>query len=255
MGLCINTVGRFFICIACERALLPPVCKGHMKTHSIAYRSAEESLLLRYSEKYKIVQTFEEFKNHISQYNRLTAFEGLPIQEGFICDICKHGFTSKKSYRAHRSKGHEGNEGNEGNSTSSKPVDKTSTSNKEGMKKMQHFFLNPQASIYLEVHGRLATQKGTDALADWLSVESQTPAVNYTRVPVRELPAWLKQLGWMDLVQGLDPENFHRFKQELKETNLFGEVSMALTEYLKRSTSHLTNMRAEVRQILASETK
>lgn len=237
-GFVINRQGNFLVCTICRRAVLGSIAAKHAANHGLTF--LKKANMNKVIEGYGVIHNDKQlktFKETVSNKTPL-AYEGIDLSTGFKCVHCGYVSVTYEATRVHISRLH-----------SSLP-DRA----KPKAIKIQDLYFNPNDKLIIEVRERLSSNDATDLMVAWedhiSDIEDEDPPMPATR----ELPPWLKTLGWLKHLEGMDPNVVCAFLATVRKSKLCKSVTKAVIGYLSAAMEYLGSLLLQVRQVLKSVT-
>lgn len=235
-GYIINTRGNFLVCTICpeSRAVFSSIAIAHAKGHGLVLRKKLSQVI----QNYHVLADIDGFNSTIACIKKPVAYEGIPVSDGYKCQHCSYASTTLKTVQGHIGQKH------------SDVVDRRSPK----ATRIQSLYFHPNDKVIIAVRDRLRSEEATDLMAAWeddgSDLEDEDPMIPATR----ELPPWLKTLGWLKHLEGMDAAHVCGFLATVQKSTLCKSVTKAVSAYLSVAMHHLGSMLLQVRQVLKSVT-
>lgn len=232
----VNGRGKFLVCTVCRRAILRSIALAHAKGHNLTLPKKLE--VTKTIQSYDVLTDIEHFNTTIGHLKKPVAYEGIDVIAGYKCQHCTYVSTTRNTVQVHLSQTHS-------DLPHRHPPKAT---------RVQVLYLSPNDKVVIEVQERLDTIEATNLMAAWVNHSPNSDDDSKIVLATRELPPWLKTLGWLKLLEDLNPADIADFLVRIRKSNLYKLVSRAIACYLHDAMEHLSSMLLQIRQTLKSVT-
>lgn len=188
--------------------------------------------------RFSLFTTVVDFQTHLDTLRNVIAFDGIHVNQAYHCTECRHAATTRGSMKSHWSRKHRGIK---------RP--------KLKLAPVQRILLTSKYDRWIPVQPKLNSPQAQDAMTAWTDAYASLSPIKPPPTKANEPQPWLRTLGWLRFVEGLNPEDMAGLVDSVKKDPLFKTLSDALVEYLRNAMHMLGVVPHQVRQILRSITR